>query len=169
MPAGPPQLSFDPIEEARRQWVQHGWEDAADGMVMVTSLMRAHQIVLARVDSVLKPFGLTFARFELLMLLNLSSSGALPLNKIGSRLQVHPTSVTSAVDRLEAQELVKRVPHATDRRATLAQITEEGRRLVLKAVAELNAQVFGDPGVAPRQIQALTAVVTELRHSAGDF
>jgi len=66
----------------------------------VTSVMRAQQVLLARVDAVLSPFGLTFARFEVLMLLQFSRSGALPLSRIGQRLQVHPASVTNAIDRL---------------------------------------------------------------------
>ena len=97
-----PALPFDPIEAARGTWAERGWVDAADGMAAVTSVMRAHQIMLARVDDALRPLGLTFARYELLMLLQFSRTGSLPLSKIGSRLQVHPASVTNVVDRLES-------------------------------------------------------------------
>ena len=41
----------DPIREAHRQWVRHGWADAADGMVMVTSLVRVNQLLLERIDA----------------------------------------------------------------------------------------------------------------------
>src|SRR3954462_12009877 len=101
-------LPFDPIAEARRRWIEQGWEDAAPGMAAVTSLMRAQQIVSARVEEVLRPFGLTFPRYEVLMLLVLSRRGTLPMSRIGERLQVHPASVTNAVDRLEGQEFVRR-------------------------------------------------------------
>src|ERR1044072_9359696 len=87
------------------------------------------------------PFDLTFARYEALVLLTFSRKGALPLGKMGERLMIHPTSVTNIVDRLEAQGLVKRRPHATDRRTTLAEITDEGRELVEEAtrsVAQAN-------------------------------
>jgi hypothetical protein len=109
-------LPFDPIAQARRLWAEHGWAEAAPGMAAVTSLMRAQQIVAARVDEALKPFGLSFARYEVLMLLLFSRRGSLPMARIGERLQVHPASVTNAVDRLEAQGLVRRSPHPTDRR-----------------------------------------------------
>ena len=112
-------LPFDPVAEARRQWVEHGWAEAAGGMAAVTSLMRAQQIVAARVEEALRPWALTFARYEVLMLLLLSRRGSLPMGRIGERLQVHPASVTNAVDRLEAQGFVRRTPHPTDRRATL--------------------------------------------------
>ena len=165
----PDPLRFDPIAEARRQWVEHGWEAQADAMVLATSLMRAQQIVLSRVDTVLRPLDLTFARYELLMVLLFSRAGSLPLNKLGNRLQVHPTSVTSAVDRLETQGLVRRRPHATDRRTTLAEITDEGRSLAAEATELLNAKVFEDPLVPERRVAALNAALAELRHLAGDF
>lgn len=165
----PRPLDFDPIAEARRQWTLHGWAAAADGMTAVTSLMRGHQIVLARVDAVLRPFELTFARYELLMLLEFSKSGSLPLSKVGLRLQVHPTSVTSAVDRLVQQRFVTRRPHPTDRRATLAHITARGRSVAKRATIELNQEVFEDLGVSPRSQQGLISSLRELRRTAGDF
>ncbi len=161
-------LPFDPVEEARRQWVAHGWEAAADGMAAVTSVMRAQQILLARVEAVLKPIDLTFARYELLMLLSFSRAGALPLSKTSGRLQVHPTSVTNTVDRLEGQGLVRRLPHPTDGRVTLVEITESGRGLADRATAALN-EVFERPGLQPNKVTRLVGLLAELRHDAGDF
>ena len=63
------------------------------------------------------------------MLLFLSRNGALPLGKMGTRLQVHRTSVTNIVDQLERSGYVRRVPHEADRRTVLASITAEGRRV----------------------------------------
>ena len=167
MPSQP--LPLDPIEEAHTQWTKHGWGDVADGMAAVTSLMRAQQIVLARVDEALKPTGLTFARYELLALLSFSRSGALPMAKASARLQVHPTSVTNAVDRLEKANLVKRVPHPSDRRATLIEISDAGRELVLDATKRLNEKVFAVPGLPDDKIDALVRILTHLRKEAGDF
>ena len=160
---------MDTIAEARRQWEAHGWGDAADGMAAVTSVMRAQQIFQAQVDEVLKPFDLTFSRYELLMLLLFSSQGSLPLKKASVRLQVHPTSVTNAVDRLAGAELVERLPHPTDGRGTLVSITEEGRMIALKATEALNAAVFTQPGLAPRRVGQLVSVLEDLRRSAGDL
>ena len=165
----PKPLAFDPIDEARRHWTAQGGGDAADGMAAVTSVMRAQQIMQARVDDVLRPLDLTFARYELLMLLLFSRSGALPLSIVGSRLQVHPTSVTNAVDRLEGQGLVKRTPHPTDRRTTLAEITPAGREAALAATDQLNERVFSEVGLPPRRLQSLLAVLKSLRRAAGDF
>jgi len=162
-------LPFDPIEEARRQWSAHGWADAADGMAAVTSVMRAEQIFLARVDEILRPLGLTFARYEALVLLSFSRRGSLPLSVVGQRLQVHPTSVTNTVDRLEAQGLVRRVPHPTDRRTTLAEITDAGREVVAQATVELNHKVFAATGLTQTDLSDLFRLLRKLRRAAGDF
>ncbi|WGW10803.1 MarR family transcriptional regulator [Saxibacter everestensis] len=153
----------DPIDESRRQWIAHGWTDVADGMTLVTSLMRAHQIMLARVDAVLRPFKLTFARYELLMLLSFSKTGALPMSKASERLQVHPTSTTNAVDRLEAAGLVQRLPHPRDGRTTLVKITDAGRSLAAEATDDLNQVVFGEPGLEGDSLSTLLELLADLR------
>jgi DNA-binding MarR family transcriptional regulator len=162
-------LPFDPIAEAGRNWLAGGWTEAEPGMAFVTSIMRVHQIFLARVDEVLDPFDLTFARFEALRLLAFTRRGRLPLGKIGERLQVHPASVTNVIDRLEADGLVLRVPHPTDGRTTLAAITPRGRRLVATATDALNTKVFEQTGLSSAQLDAVVRTLAELREAAGDF
>lgn len=162
----PPTL--DPIAEARRQWIEHGWTDAAAGMTAVTSVMRAHQLLLARVDETLTPFGLSFARYEMLTLLSFTREGRMPLTSAARRLQVHPTSVTNTVDRLEAAGLVQREPHPTDGRATLVALTDAGRARAEEATAALNRDVFAQPWLDADDTETLIAVTTRLRAAAGD-
>lgn len=159
---------LDPIAEARRQWDAHGWGSASAGMTVVTSIMRAQQLLQARVDEALKPFGLTFARYELLTLLSFTREGRMPLSSAAGRLQVHPTSVTNTVDRLEQAGLVRREPHPGDGRATLVTLTDEGRGVAQAATAALNADVFSDPGLAAGDAETLIAVIAQLRRGAGD-
>lgn len=166
-PGGP--LAFDPIAEAERQWVAHGWHEAAPGMAMVTSVMRVQQVIIGHVDRTLRPFGLTFARYEVLMLLLFSRTGALPLGKVGARLQVHPASVTNAVDRLEADGFVRRVPHPSDGRTTLAELTPAGRDLGGRATDALNTAVFESVALTRRQIDQLVGLLRRLRVAEGDF
>ena len=160
-------LGFDPIDEAARQWEQH-W-DGVPQMHAVTSLMRVQQLVLARLDALLKPHGLTFARYEALVLLTFSSRGSLPLGKMGERLQVHPTSVTSIVDRLEAAGLVVRRAHPQDGRAVLAEITPAGRELVEAATATLVGADFGLGALDDAQLRQLSELLRPVRQAAGDF
>ena len=167
--AEPRRLSFDPIAEAERQWEAHGWSDKAGAMAVVTSIMRLQQVFLARADAVLRPLGLTFARYEVLMLLSFSRRDALPLGKIGERLQVNPASVTNAVDRLEADGLVTRRSNPDDGRVTLAALTPSGRRVALEATRAVNEQVFTDIGVPDQKVRRLFGLLAELRQAAGDF
>ena len=112
--AKPLDLPFDPIERAAEIWGERF--GPAEAMAAVTSIMRAQQILLAGLDGLLRPYGLTFARYEALVLLGFSRRGALPLRVIGERLMVHPTSVTNTIDRLERDGLVRRRPNPRDGR-----------------------------------------------------
>ena len=161
-------MTRDPISEAHRQWVAHGWADAADGMAMVTSLVRAQQLLMERIDAVLRPRGLTFARYEVLRLLSFARDGALPMSRLGSLLQVHPTSVTSAVDRLVGQGYVERVRSDSDKRVVRAVLTEAGREAVEEATAALNDAVFEAPGLPGAEVLGLTERLTALRAGLGD-
>jgi DNA-binding MarR family transcriptional regulator len=162
-------LAVDPIAEAKRQWLAHGWTDAAAGMTAVTSIMRAHQLMLARVDETLRPFGLSFARYELLTLLSFTRDGRMPMASATARLQVHPTSVTNTVDRLEASGLVRREPHPQDGRATLVTLTDACRQLAEQATTALNDGVFTQPGMTDGDTDELVAIIARLRRDAGDF
>jgi DNA-binding MarR family transcriptional regulator len=162
-------LSFDPIEEAGRQWRRRWGTAPVAPMMAVTSVMRAQQIWLARLNETLEPFGLTFARYEALMLLYLSRAGSLPLGKMGARLQVHPTSITNLIDGLERLDYAHRVPHPSDRRTTLAAITESGRRVAGEATDALHAIKFGTPPLTRRELETITDILGRLRLAAGDF
>jgi DNA-binding MarR family transcriptional regulator len=161
------QLPFDPIDEAARQWGRR-WSGVPQ-MRAVTSLMRVQQVVLFELDEILRPHGLTFARYEALVLLTFSRQGSLPLGKMGDRLQVHPTSVTSIVDRLETAGFVVRRRHPTDGRTVLAEITDTGRALVEAATKDLVAADFGLGSLEPEQLDELTGLLRPVRVAAGDF
>lgn len=62
--------------------------------------------------------------------------GPLPVNAIGRKVLLTSGSITTAVDRLEAQGLVERHAHPTDRRARVVHLTPEGMRLIRGLFAE---------------------------------
>ncbi|MFE7193138.1 MarR family winged helix-turn-helix transcriptional regulator [Kitasatospora sp. NPDC057541] len=165
--AKPLALDFDPIARADELWTRR-W-GTVPAMAAITSVMRAHQILLSRVDAVLKPYGLTFARYEALVLLTFSRTGELSLSKIGERLMVHPTSVTNTVDRLERAGLVARHPNPLDGRGVLAAITGRGREVVEGATRELMAMEFGLEEYDADQCREVFELLRPLRVAAGDF
>jgi DNA-binding MarR family transcriptional regulator len=168
-PQVPDALRFDPVEEAARQWRRHWGEGATHPMMAVTSIMRAHQILIARLNEVVAPFELSFARYEALMLLFLSRRGSLPLGKMGARLQVHPASVTNLIDGLERLGYATRAPHPSDRRTTLATITQRGRAIAAQATEALNEARFGTEPLSRQELVAVTELLRQLRAGAGDF
>jgi DNA-binding MarR family transcriptional regulator len=165
--AKPLDLPFDPIERAAEIWGERF--GPAQAMAAVTSIMRAQQILLAGLDGLLRPYGLTFARYEALVLLGFSRRGALPLRVIGERLMVHPTSVTNTIDRLERDGLVRRRPNPRDGRGTLAEITPGGRDVMVRSTADLMAARFGMPGYDDLALGEIFGLLRGLRVAAGDF
>lgn len=165
----PAQPGRDPIAEARRQWRAHGWDGAADGMAAVTSVMRAQQLLLTQIDALLRPFGLTFARFELLRLLSFASEQRMTMLRAGHRLQVHPTSLTSLAARLKDDGLVERVANPDDGRSAILVLTPDGLDLVERATAVLNSEVFERVGLSADDVASLVDVLSRFRAGRGDF
>jgi DNA-binding MarR family transcriptional regulator len=165
-------LGFDPIAEAARQW-RRRWgstrPNPVPSMSAVTSIMRAHQILIARLNEALAPFEISFARYEALMLLFFSRKGSLPLGKMGARLQVHPASVTNLIDGLEKLGYATREPHPSDRRTTLATITPRGREVAEQATQAMNEIAFGTAPLRRGELDAITETLRRLRAGAGDF
>jgi DNA-binding MarR family transcriptional regulator len=165
--AKPLELPFDPIARAADIWQRRFGPSAA--MAAVTSIMRVQQILLGELDRILRPHGLTFARYEALVLLTFSRQGALPLRVIGERLMVHPTSVTNTIGRLEKQGMVVRRPNPRDGRGTLAEITAGGRAVVERATPDLMAAEFGLGQYDGDQLKEMFDLLRDLRLAAGDF
>src|SRR6476659_11000676 len=160
-------LPFDPIATAAGTWSERIGPSTA--MSAVTNVMRVQQILLASVDDSLKPHGLTFARYEALVLLSFSKRGSLPMRLMGERLQLHPTSITNIVDRLELDGLARRLPHPSDRRTTLVQLTEAGRERLTAATDAVMTAEFGFVGLDNHELEQLSVLLTKVRRAAGDF
>ena len=159
-------LPFDPIDEAGRQWEARFGPEPVAAMHAVTSVMRAQQILLARLNALLAGHELTFARYEALMLLLYSRAGALPVGKMGDRLQVHRTSVSSLVEGLERLGMVTRAPHPSDRRTTLVTLTEAGRAAALAATEDLHRARFGTAPLDDEALSSLSRTLAGLRREA---
>jgi DNA-binding MarR family transcriptional regulator len=99
----------------------------------------------------------------------MSREGTRPLGQLSKHLMIHPTTVTILVDQLEKRELVRRSPHPSDRRITLAKLTPAGRRLTVKASkAAADANYGLGPNIDRDQAVALTAALRALREGLGD-
>jgi DNA-binding MarR family transcriptional regulator len=160
------QLALDPIVEARRQWTGRWGNAPGPAVTAVSSIMRAQQILMARLNELLKPHRLTFPRYEALMLLDFSRTGSLPLGKLSERLQVHPTSVTNTVDGLERQGYVRRESSELDRRQTLAVITDAGREVAETASRTLNDAKFATAPLRRQELEQISELLRAFRATA---
>jgi len=163
-----PLSNFDPIEWTRHYWPENELGDPRKFLAM-GSVLRLHQIVASAMDQVLKDFGLTRNGYLMLATIRFSEHGSKLLGRIATQMMLHPTSVTTLADRLEAEGLVARKPHPTDRRATYIAITPSGRALLQKTTKALDAADFGMVGLTPARAQKLVELLEPVRMSAGDF
>lgn len=76
------------------------------------------------VESRMRPSDLSFARMRALWVLH--CSGPRMMSDLRRQLGVTPGNVTALTDALESEGLVRRLPHPTDRRATLVDLTPAG-------------------------------------------
>jgi DNA-binding MarR family transcriptional regulator len=168
--AKPVALPFDPIRRAAEIWRSRwGAHSEPVAMASATSIMRVQQLLLGDFDATVGRHGLTFARYEALVLLAFSREGRLPMSKIGQRLMVHPTSVTNIVRRLVGQGMVDRAPNPADGRGMLATITPRGRQVMDAATKDLVAGGFALGSLTPDEHQQLFDLLRKVRVAAGDF
>lgn len=144
---------FSSMDEAK-------WE-GVESLFALSSALRAVRVLASRVEARLQEFGLNWPRFEALVMLRYAEGGSLLLGQLSDRLLVHPTSITNTVDKLEAEGLVRRVPHPQDRRAVLAEITEKGHELMKAAAESLHEIEYGFAGASKKQLRTLIVACIE--------
>ena len=91
------------------------------------------------------------------------------MGKMGERLMIHPTSVTSIINRLEDDGFVVRLAHPSDRRTRLAQITDAGRELAARASVVVDKTLFGLGSISEDTQDHLIELIRELRIAVGDI
>ncbi|NUP99331.1 MAG: MarR family transcriptional regulator [Armatimonadetes bacterium] len=102
-------------------------ERAPRGMQLWLMLWRATKRLEEQARRSVASTGLCLSDFGVLLVLR--EQGPLPVNALGREVLITSGSITAAVDRLEAQELVERRSDPTDRRARIVHLTAQGRAL----------------------------------------
>jgi DNA-binding MarR family transcriptional regulator len=159
----------DPVDWASHYWEKHAFGDHLEAFLAMTSAMRLHRVMVDAVEADLRGFGLTLTDYLLLMTLALSETGTRVLSRLAGTMMVHVTTVTLAADRLEAQGLLRREAHPSDRRATCASIMPAGQQLARRATESLKTIDFGLLGSSPARQRQLVTLLADLRARAGDI
>jgi DNA-binding MarR family transcriptional regulator len=160
---------FDVVEASRRVWLERWDPEAASGMAVFTAVLRSYQLLNDQVATVMRSHDLTFARYEVLTWLATDPESSLTLSWISKTLRIPPATVTNIIDRLEDDKLVRRVPHPSDARTTLAVITPRGQKAATEATRDLNASVYEQIGLSERQRNQLVDLLAELRANGNEF
>ena len=89
-------------------------------------LLEAAGSLTTRLEDALKAVGLSRAKMELLQQL-VRAGEPLPLTALAKGQHCAPSNMTTLMDRLEADGLVRRVADSVDRRRVRAELTRKGR------------------------------------------
>ena len=160
---------FDVVEASRRVWLEQWEPEAASGMAVFTAILRSYQLLNHQVNEVMRSHDLTFARYEVLAWLATDPESALTLSWISKTLRIPPATITDIIDRLEVEKLVRREPHPSDARTTLAVITPRGRTVAVDATRDLNSVVYERIGLSEPQRNQLIDLLAQLRASGREF
>ncbi|NLD77614.1 MAG: MarR family transcriptional regulator [Acidimicrobiales bacterium] len=160
---------FDVVEASRRVWVERWDDDAASGNAVFTAVLRAHQMLMQQVDAVMKRHDLTFTRYQVLAWLAAEPETARALSWISTVLRVPPATVTNIIDRLESDDMVRRVAHPTDARTTLAELTDLGREVAHDTTVDLNDEVYRPLALGDADRGQLIDLLGSLRANGGEF
>lgn len=136
--------------------------------LLVYNMLRTHGSLSPFIDRGLHELNLTGAQLNALLVLRAAGGGGLPLGEIGRHLVVTKANVTGLVDRLERDGLVRRESHS-DRRVTLARLTEKGERLLAEALPR-HRQMLADlmDCLTFDEKELLIGLLTKLRRGLRD-
>jgi DNA-binding MarR family transcriptional regulator len=93
---------------------------------LLSTVLCVAGVVQDHLEAALEPTGLSLAKLGALRHLA-EANQPLALGQLAERIACVKSNVTQLVDRLETDQLVRRVPDPSDRRSVRAEITEEGR------------------------------------------
>lgn len=131
--------------------------------LLVYNILRTHGSLAPYIDRGLRDLNLTGAQLNTLLALREAGAEGLPLGEIGRRLVVTKANVTGLIDRLEREGLVERAG-STDRRVTLARLTQRGATVLENALPR-HRQLLSGPleCLTTEEKEQLIGLLTRLR------
>jgi MarR family transcriptional regulator, negative regulator of the multidrug operon emrRAB len=135
----------------------------ADALLTLLELLRVARDAYAALGSYLERFGLTDAKWVLLVQLFAEPSGRLLPSALASRLLVTRGNISGLVRGAERAGLVRRIAHTTDRRKYFVVLLPRGRRLVAQALPGHIGRISSYMSVlSPAERRSLTVTLRKL-------
>jgi DNA-binding MarR family transcriptional regulator len=95
------------------------------------NIVRTADLLVKHIADLVEPFGLSPSSGLVLGILA-DAGSPLPPNQIAERLIISRATVTGLLDSLERRGYVRRMPHSSDRRMLLIELTDAGRQVALE-------------------------------------
>jgi MarR family 2-MHQ and catechol resistance regulon transcriptional repressor len=131
-----------------------------------TKLMRAAESVTSRTSRVMVEAKLTLSQFGVLEALY--HKGPLCQRDIAAKILKSTGNITMVIDNLEKSGLVQRVRDNEDRRFLTVHLTEQGRALIARVFADVEAAILNDMSVlSETEQEALGALCKKLGLKGG--
>jgi DNA-binding MarR family transcriptional regulator len=159
---------YDSIEWTRRRWEERDGPGPNHFAAMGAVLRLEHRIA-ATLDRTLRAHELNRTGYLILITLFVKRDQTLAMGQLSRILMTHPTTVSLAVDKLQARGLVERSSSTADRRTTLTTLTDSGAETLLAVSEALNESSYGFEGVSERLAISLTETVGIVREKMGDI
>lgn len=133
--AAPLAATADSIEGLLAEWKRERPDLDPSPFGIYGRIWRLSTTLLGDAEQWLKPVGLTFESFSLIV----------TLRRSGPPYELNPTAlyresllssgaITNRIDRVEREGLVKRLPDPNDRRGTIVRLTAKGRSLADRSI-----------------------------------
>jgi DNA-binding MarR family transcriptional regulator len=124
----------------------------------------------AELDRDLASHGLGLGDYQVLVELSEAESSHMRMCDLAERLHLSPSGLTRRLDGLVRGGIVRRVPSDADRRVMLAELTDEGRRLLERSapdhVESVRRRIFDRLSAA--QVRSLGEIFSEIRQGLGE-
>jgi DNA-binding MarR family transcriptional regulator len=119
----------------------------------------------ARINNVLKPYGLTPEQYNVLRILKGSHPEMMCVKDISSRMIEKSSNVPRIIDRLEIKKLIRRNRGEDDGRQTMIELTKAGMAVLVEASKEMNQCDDQLIGLTETEAEQLNVILEKLRNS----
>jgi DNA-binding MarR family transcriptional regulator len=147
----------------------HGLKDGAELFSTWTLLHQSYLLTYKYLDQIVSRLGISQAQASVLLVLK-GAGQPLPLSRLARYLVQEAQSVTSLVDRLEARQLVRRVPDQRDRRVIHVELTPAGEEMfnqIFPAAWRACREVFTD--LSAEELEQLAALTATVRNRSAEL
>ncbi len=147
----------------------HATAEGAELFSTWTLLHQSYLLTYKYLDQIVSRLGISQAQASVLLVLK-GAGQPLPLSRLARYLVQEAQSVTSLVDRLEARQLVRRVPDQKDRRVIHVELTPAGDEMfdqIFPAAWRACREVFTD--LNEQDLTQLAALTAKVRNRSAEL